>query len=94
MPATTPFDCDPCVRFCFGNLMYYIVVSTSLHFLLLQDEGKKVVWGDCLRRRSSVTRFGEIPPIWQNFKIIMQFLRVQLVLGKLLKPLWQIFYTS
>ena len=33
-------------------------------------------------RPDSVTRFGEIPPIWQNFKSLGKYFRVYLVFGK------------
>ena len=33
--------------------------------------------------RFSVTRFGEISPLWQNFKGLWQFVRVYLVFGKI-----------
>ena len=39
---------------------------------------------------SSVTRFGEISPLWQNINIFWQFLRVYLVFGILLNLLGQI----
>ena len=35
----------------------------------------------------------KIPPLWENFKTLRQFLRVYLVFGKILNPLWKIFYT-
>ena len=35
----------------------------------------------------SVTRFGEISPLWQNYKVLSAVLRVHLVFGKLLKLL-------
>ena len=38
----------------------------------------------------NVTRFGEISPLWHNFKIIGNFMRVKLVFGKLLNLLWKI----
>ena len=42
--------------------------------------------------RSSVTRFGEISPLWQNFQSLGQFLKVNLLFGKILARLWQILY--
>ena len=41
--------------------------------------------------RSSVTRFGEISPLWHNFKSLWLFLRVNFVLGKILNLIGQIF---
>ena len=40
---------------------------------------------------TSVTRFGEISPLWQNFKSLWLFLRVYFVLGKILNPTGHIF---
>ena len=40
----------------------------------------------------SVTRFGEISPLWQNLKCLGQILGVYLLLGKIFEQLWQIFY--
>ena len=42
--------------------------------------------------RSSVTRFGEISPLWQNFQSLGQFLKVNLLFGKILGRLWEILY--
>ena len=41
---------------------------------------------------SSVTRFGEISPLWHDYKIIGQFFKVYLVFGKMLILLWQKCY--
>ena len=41
--------------------------------------------------RHSATRFGEIPPLWQSFKSLGQFLEGQLVFGKLLNLIWPAF---
>ena len=38
-----------------------------------------------------VTRFGEISLLWQNFKNLLQFLRVYKIFGKILKLRWQNF---
>ena len=37
----------------------------------------------------SVTRFGEISPLWQNVKSLWSFRKVHLVLGKFSNLLWQ-----
>ena len=42
--------------------------------------------------RSSVSRFGEISPLWQNFQSLGQFLKVNLLFGKILGRLWEILY--
>ena len=39
---------------------------------------------------ASVTRCGEISPLWQNLKVFGPFLRVYLVFGKMLNLLWDI----
>ena len=39
---------------------------------------------DCMMSTFSVTRFGEIVPIWYNFKSLGQKVRVYLVFGKML----------
>ena len=41
----------------------------------------------------SVTRFGEIPPLWQIFKnLIINIISVYLVLGKVFNSLWHNLY--
>ena len=40
----------------------------------------------------SATRFGEIPPLWKDYKSCAFFLRVYLVFGKTLNLLWQNLY--
>ena len=39
-----------------------------------------------------MTRFSAIPPLWQIFPNLWEYLNVLLVLGKVLNPLWHIFY--
>ena len=43
------------------------------------------------RLAASVTRFGEISPLWSNVKSLWQVLRVNLIFGKVLNLLWLIF---
>ena len=42
-----------------------------------------------LQVRNSVTRFGEILPLWQGVKSVWAFFKVNLVFGKILNPLSQ-----
>ena len=42
---------------------------------------------------SSVTRFGEISSLWQNFTSFWQILTVYFLFGKILSLLWKIWYT-
>ena len=41
-----------------------------------------------------MTRFGEISPLWQKLRNVWQYLKVYLVFGKVVKPLWDNFYSS
>ena len=41
----------------------------------------------------SVTRFGEISPLWHNLKVLGKFLKVYFVFCKFLILLWQKCYT-
>ena len=43
---------------------------------------------------NSVTRLGEISPLWQNFKSLLLFFARFLVFGKILNLLWLIFLMS
>ena len=47
----------------------------------------------CTSLPSSVTRFGEIPPLWPIFKIFSNIFKVYLVLGKVFSSLWYNLYT-
>ena len=40
----------------------------------------------------SVTRFGEILPLWQKFRNLGNILKVHLVLGKVVNQLWHYLY--
>ena len=40
----------------------------------------------------SVTPFGEIALLWQNFQSLWQFLKVYFEFGQILNLLWQLFY--
>ena len=39
---------------------------------------------------TSVTRFGEILPLWQKFKSLWQILMIYFLFGKTLNLLWQL----
>ena len=45
----------------------------------VQNRFEKMIF---LFYKSSVTRFGEIPPLWQNFKTLRQFFEVLVGVGQ------------
>ena len=48
-----------------------------------------LMWENCMA--SSVTRFGEISLLGENLKSFGHFLSIDLVFGKIVNLLWQIF---
>ena len=41
----------------------------------------------------SVTKLGEISPLWQKKLSLWQFLKVYLIFGKIVNLLWQLFHS-
>ena len=68
---------------------YFCFRKFALHF-----SSNFATTKDCLLLwcTSSVTRFGKISPLGQNFKSLGQFLKAYLVFGKIVSILGQIFY--
>ena len=64
--------------------------SNNLNLLFLYSctfDAKKQTFWDA----NSVTRLGEISPLWQNLKVFGNFVRDYFVIGKILNLLWQFF---
>ena len=55
---------------------------------VLYNSGGRVVFASCRYFITSVTRFGEISPLWQNFKVFVFSLKVLLYNSQNSEPNW------